>query len=248
MKKIPVVVMLVMLLCGGSALMYGQRFRGGFGNLFFQNKPPDTEFIMARWQFRARGKFGGTGWSHNYPNSEEHMNQLLKEATLVHTEPASYRIVQLSSPEVFQYPFAYVSEPGEMWLTDEEVANMREYINRGGFVLFDDFDGDYDLNILRRELKRAFPNKEIVHLAIEHPILNVFYKIDGLNVMSPYQVGAPAEFYALQNDHGEYAMILCYNNDLANYWDWIDRQIYPLKPSAEAFRLGINFVIYSMTH
>jgi hypothetical protein len=115
MKKFTLAMVIAALGCVGSTLMYGQRFPGGFGNFFFQNTPPDTEFIMARWQFRARGKFGGTGWSHNYPNSEEHINQLLKEATLVNVEPASYRIVQLSSPEIFEYPFAYVSEPGEMW-------------------------------------------------------------------------------------------------------------------------------------
>jgi hypothetical protein len=248
MRKAASVMFLGILLVSGFVFLYAQQFRGGFGNFFRQNNPPDTEFIMARWQFRGRGKFGGTGWTHNYPNSEEHMNQLLKEATLVNVDPASYRIVQLSSSEIFRYPFAYVSEPGEMWLTDEEVTNMREYVDRGGFVLFDDFDGDYDLNVLRRELKRAFPKKDLVPLTIENPILNSFYKIDGLNVMSPYQVGEPATFYSLQNDHGEVAMILCHNNDLANYWDWIDRPIYPLKPSAEAFRLGINFVIYSMTH
>ena len=248
MGKLAWAVLLGILVLVGTSLVYAQRFRGGFGGFFFQNDPPDTEFIMARWQFRARGKFGGTGWSHNYPNSEEHMNQLLKEATIVNVDPASYRIVQLSSPEIFRYPFAYVSEPGEMWLTDQEVSNMREYVDRGGFVLVDDFDGDYDLGVLRRELKRAFPKKEIIRLTIEHPIFNMFYHIDALNVMSPYQVGEPAIFYALQNDHGELAMILCHNNDLANYWDWIDRPIYPLKPSAEAFRLGINFALYSMTH
>jgi len=62
------------------------------------------------------GKFGGTGWSHNYPTSELHLNQLISEATIINIQPASYRIVQLESPEIFKYPFAYVSEPGEMWL------------------------------------------------------------------------------------------------------------------------------------
>src|SRR5215510_16104620 len=104
MKKFILVMSAATLMIAASAFIYAQRFRGGFGNFFFQNNPPDTEFIMARWQFRARGKFGGTGWSHNYPNSEEHMNQLLKEATIINVEPASYRIVPLSSPEIFKYP------------------------------------------------------------------------------------------------------------------------------------------------
>ena len=81
MKKIAFITLLGTVLAV-SAFTYAQRFRGGFGGFFVQNNPPDTEFIMARWQFRARGKFGGTGWSHNYPNSELHMNQLLKEACI----------------------------------------------------------------------------------------------------------------------------------------------------------------------
>lgn len=213
-----------------------------------QNDPPATEFIMARWQFSGRGKYGGTGWTHNYPDSEQHMNQMLKEATGVDVEPSSYRIVALSSPEIFQYPFAYVSEPGEMLLTPGEVHNLREYVDRGGFVLMDDFDGDYDLNVIRRELARAFPDRAIQQLRTDHAILHAYFDIDSLQVMSPYQVGEPAEFYGLENANGDLAVILCHNNDLANYWDWIDRPIYPLKPSIEAFRLGINFVIYSMTH
>lgn len=241
---IPLVAVLVL---AGSALIYAQRFRGGFGGYFEQNNPPETELIMARWQFRARGKFGGTGWSHNYPTSELHLNQLISEATIINIQPASYRIVQLESPEIFKYPFAYVSEPGEMWLTDQEVMNLREYVDRGGFVLIDDFDGAYDLGVLKRELKRAFPERDLVRMTIEHPIFHVFYDIDALEVMSPYQVGEPAIFYGLDNGHGDLAVIACHNNDLANYWDWIDQRIYPLKPSIEAFRLGINFVLYAMT-
>src|SRR5437867_5844842 len=173
MKRIGWLTLLAGILAlARTVLIYGQRFRGGY---FAENDPPPTEFIMARWEFRARGKFGGTGWSHNYPTSELHLNQLLSEATIINIQPASYRIVQLESPEIFKYPFAYVSEPGEMWLTDQEVMNLREYVDRGGFVLIDDFDGAYDLGVLKRELKRAFPERDLVRITTEHPIFHVFY-------------------------------------------------------------------------
>ena len=189
------------------------------------------------------------GWSHNYPNSDQHINQLIMEATNIDVDRMSYRIVELGSPEVFQYPFAYVSEPGEMELSEKEVVNFREYINRGGFVLVDDFDGPWQMAQFRRQIQRAFPDRQLIPLTIDHPIFNIFFDIDGLNIVAPYLVGGDPVFYALPTGMGDdIAMIICFNNDLANFWDWIDRPVYPLKPSVEAFRLGINFVVYSLTH
>jgi hypothetical protein len=204
--------------------------------------------VVARWQYTAYGKFGGTGWSHNFPSSDQHFAQVLSEATNIDVKNVSYRIVELGSPEVFEYPFAVVSEPGEMALTDHEVENLRQYIDRGGFVLMDDFDGERDLSTLRRDLHKAFPDRDLVRMTIEHPIFNVFYRIDALNVISPYVVEGEPIFYSLLRKDGTIGIVAAYNNDLENFWDYIDRGAYPLKPSVEAFRLGINFVIYAMTH
>jgi len=204
--------------------------------------------VVARWQYTAYGKFGGTGWSHNFPSSDQHLAQVLSEATNIDVKNVSYRIVELGSPEVFEYPFAVVSEPGEMALTNHEVENLRQYIDRGGFVLMDDFDGERDLSTLRRDLHKAFPDRDLVRMTIEHPIFNVFYRIDALNVISPYVVEGEPIFYSLVRKDGTIGIVAAYNNDLENFWDYIDRGAYPLKPSVEAFRLGINFVIYAMTH
>jgi uncharacterized protein DUF4159 len=225
--------------------MYAQRY----GRMFiFPNEASPTELVVARWEYTARGKYGGTGWSHNYPSSDQHFAQVISEATNIDVKNLSYRIVELGSPEVFAYPFAVVSEPGEMALTDHEVDNLREYIDRGGFVLMDDFDGPRDLATLQRALHQAFPDRDLVRMTIDHEIFNVFYRIDALNVVSPYLVDGEPTFYGLMNKDGKVGVIACYNNDLENFWDYIDRGEYPLKPSVEAFRLGINFVIYSMSH
>jgi len=228
-----------------ATLTYGQRFRRFF---FAENHPPPTELVIARWEYTAMGKFGGTGWSHNYPSSDQHFAQVVSEATNIDVKSVSYRIVQLGSPEVFEYPFAVVSEPGEMALTDHEVENLRQFIDRGGFVLMDDFDGTRDLDTLQRNLHRAFPDRDLVRLTIDHDIFNVFYRIDQLNILSPYLVDGEPVFYALMNKNGKIGVVAAYNNDLENFWDYIDRGEYPLKPSIEAFRIGINSVIYSMTH
>jgi hypothetical protein len=244
----------ITLILVGALLVHGQRFGGfgGFGGGFgrgrlYQNKPPETELVIARWSYHAYGKFGGTGWSHNYPTSDAHISQIISEATNINVTGMSYRIVELGSPEVFDYPFAIVSEPGEMALTDQEVVNLREFIDRGGFVVLDDFDGARDLATLERDFHKAFPNRDFERLSIEHPIFHIFYNIDALNVTSPYLVDGEPIFYGLKNQRGDLAVIACYNNDLENFWDYIDEAIYPLKPSIEAFRLGINFLLYAMT-
>src|SRR5689334_14745647 len=103
----------VLLILMGTLFAYGQGF-GGFGRFFRvrQNDPPPTEPIVARWSYHAIGKFGGTGWSHNYPTSDEHIAQVISEATSINVTRMSYRVVDLGSPDVFDYPFAVVSEPG----------------------------------------------------------------------------------------------------------------------------------------
>jgi uncharacterized protein DUF4159 len=238
-------LLLLLVLVGGATLIYAQRYRRF---LIFPNDPPPTELVVARWEYTARGKYGGTGWSHNYPSSDQHFAQVISEATNIDVKNLSYRIVELGSPEVFEYPFAVVSEPGEMALTDHEVDNLREFIDRGGFVVMDDFDGSRDLATLEFNLHKAFPDRDLVRMTIDDEIFNVFYRIDALNVISPYVVEGEPTFYGLKNKDGRIGVIACYNNDLENFWDYIDRGEYPLKPSIEAFRLGINFVIYSMSH
>jgi hypothetical protein len=223
------------------APVYAQR-SGFFG--IGQNEPPtDSEFIFARWAHSS-----GSGWNHDYPDAEEHINQIMKEATGVHVEQTSYRIVPMRSQEIFDYPFGYISEPGQMWLTDEEVKNFREYVDRGGFVMLDDFDGQRQFTVMRQNIERVFPDREMIRLDDNHPILHTYYDIISLYVESPYAVGGPAVFYGINDDAGNLRVIICFNNDIGDFWEWIDQPTYALKPSAEALKLGVNFVLYAFTH
>ena len=113
--------------------------------------------------------------------------------------------------------------------------------------MVDDFDGIFDLNNLEMNLKRMFPERDLFPLTIEHPIFHTFYEIPTLDVTPPYQTGRPI-FYGYPDDEGNLAMVVCYNNDVGDFWEWIDQPVYPLKPSSDALRLGINFILYSITH
>lgn len=213
-----------------------------------QNEPPATELVVARWHFGTNGAIGHMGWSHNYPESDRHLNDFLARATGVDVEELSYRIVELGNPDVFDYPFAYVSEPGEMELTEQEVVNLREFIGRGGFVLMDDFDGDQQWLQMRSQILRTFPGKDFVKVPFNHVVFSVHTPLDNLQAMADSVPGGEITYYGLFTDEGRLAILAGLNNDLANFWDWYADGSMPLKPSTDAFRLGTNAVIYSLTH
>lgn len=221
---------------------FGRRWR------IEQNNPPATELIVARWRFGTNGAIGHMGWAHNYPNSDENFNEFIEQSTGIDIQVLSYRIVDLGSEEVFEYPFAYVSEPGEMELTDQEVENFRQFIERGGFVLMDDFDGSWQMATMRSEVARVFPDRPFITLEPNHPLFKAHFDLYDLNGMSPYVPGGTITYYGILNDAGDVVIAAGHNNDLANFWDWYDQARMPLEPAADAFRLGINFVVWSMTH
>lgn len=230
----------------GSTLVLAQ----GFGRRYRieQNEPPATELVVARWRFGTNGWFGHMGWSHNYPRSDRNLNEFLGQSTRIDVEALSYRIVDLGSDEVFLYPFAYVSEPGEMELTEQEVKNLREFIERGGFILMDDFDGPEQLENMRSHVRRAFPDRPFLPLELEHRVFSASFALADLDGMSPYVPGGRIVYYGMNDERGELAIAAGHNNDLANFWDWYGQARMPLEPAADAFRLGVNFVVWGMTH
>ncbi len=231
-----------------SSLAWSQPFSNTRRNTVYQNEPPATELVVARWHFGTNGLIGHRGWAHNYPDSDRNLNDFLKRSTRVDVEVGSYRIVELGSEEVFLYPFAYVSEPGEMELTDDEVVHLREFVERGGFVLVDDFDGPQQWNQFESQVRRAFPGRPLVPLEANHEVWTAHIPVEDLQAMSEHVPGGMITYYGLFSDDGTLAMLAGHNSDLANFWDWYADERMPLKPSTDAFRLGTNAVVYSLTH
>jgi len=245
-RRVAVAAIAASALLGGTLAL-----AQGFGRRLLriqQNEPPATELVVARWRFGTNGWFGHSGWSHNYPRSDRNLNAFLAQTTRIDVDTLSYRIVDLASDEVFLYPFAYVSEPGEMELTEQEVRNLREFIERGGFILMDDFDGPAQLENMRAHVRRAFPDRPFLPLDIEHPVFSASFTLRDLDGMSPYVPGGRIVYFGLDDARGELAIAAGHNNDLANFWDWYGQARMPLEPAADAFRLGVNFVIWGMTH
>jgi hypothetical protein len=217
---------------------------------------PDAEFTFARVQFNMTSRsfmdFREAPWHHDYPFSEDLILTMLTEVTRIHTTPRAYKIVQLSSPDIFQYPFLYVSEPGYMDLTDKETVNLRNYLNRGGFVMFDDFrtaHGSRDMANLRVQMKKVFPDRDFFRLDARHPVFHTFYDLSSIDMPAPYyQESMVPEFMGMNDDNGVLQIVANHNNDFGEFWEWVDKGEMEFQPAAQSVKFGINYLIYAMTH
>jgi hypothetical protein len=222
---------------------------------------PAPEFVFARlsctnrdsWDIWPRYFPNNPPWHHDYPESDEFIVTLLHEMTGVRVGPTSYKIVKLDSADIFNYPFLYLSEPGFLDLNAKEISNLGEYIRRGGFIMADDFrtaaylHGPEELDVLRGYLKRAVPERELVRLDLTHPIFHSFFDIDTLDMKPPYG-DWPPQFWGMSDEHGRLQLIANYNNDIGDFWKYLDEGDKPLRDSSRSIRLGINYIVYAMSH
>ncbi|MBA3442793.1 MAG: DUF4159 domain-containing protein [Pyrinomonadaceae bacterium] len=210
-------------------------------------------FIYARIRFDTGLAYGGRHigdggqpWSHDYPEAGRHLMKIISElsktdATLDQNEP----IFAFDDPHLFKYPLAYLCEVGAMNLSDKEIAGMREYCLRGGFLLVDDFRGE-DFDIFVEHAKRAFPEYELKEMDVSHAIFNCFFSIESLNTRS-YGRYTP-RFYGLEDNTGRLMMIVNRDNDISDYWQWSDDPFRPLEETNQAYKFGVNYSIYALTH
>ncbi len=246
----------------------GRRAFGGDPNEFYvppdwkQNIPYDGRFTFARIKYRGYAHWNGRegpGWSHDYPRAEEHFMRIISEITsmrpfVVSPLAIGGNIFALDDPELFKYPVAYFSEPGGWFPTDAEVLGLRNYLLKGGFIIFDDFDGgsmNEDWGHFTEVMQRVLPTHRPVELAEDHPIFDAFFKID-LRLMERGGFGyrQKPQYFAYFQDNDPRKRIIAivnFNNDIGEYWQWSDRGFSPV-PSNEAYKLGVNYLIYALTH
>lgn len=194
-------------------------------------------------------RWGQPPWAHDYPRAEQNFLKILSELTTVETKPDAYLILDLKDPKIMNYPVLYVSEPGYWNCTEEETDNLREYMDRGGFVLFDDFrDQSGEWNNFVGCMKMVYPDRPVEELQVEHPVFHCFFDIDDLDMVPPYGVPGKPTFYGMSDESGRLQMVANFNNDIGDYWEWSDQSFAPIQLSNEAYRFGINYIVYALTH
>lgn len=220
-------------------------------------------FVRIKYHYITEGTnlpqdFFGEPWYIDGPAAEQNLSRRLKRATSIQVEDPI--VVSLDDPRLFSYPWAYIVEPGVLKMLDSDVATLREYLLRGGTVMFDDFHGQAEWDNLAKEMKRVFPDREIVEVPKDHPVFSCFYKLDGYP-----QVAGLGSFLAgrtwekggmiphlrtIVDDEGRPMVFINWNTDMADGWEWSNVEQYPgyVKFTAMAYRMAINEIVYSLTH
>jgi hypothetical protein len=223
---------------------------------FRGNVPYDGRFTFARIKYRGFAHFTneGPGWSHDYPRSESHLMRIMRDITSIRPflqdgPRIGGVIVALDEPALFRYPVGYLSEPGGWFPNEKEVTGFRNYLLKGGFIIVDDFGGMSDWANFTQQVARALPKAQLVQLTGKEPIFDSFFKID-LNVIRQTYRGTPVYFGIYQDNDPRKRMILIanFNNDIGEYWEFSDQGFAPVPQSNEAYKLGVNYLVYALTH
>ena len=210
-------------------------------------------FVRLRWKsdlaFARRG--WSTAWDHDYPRAEQHLSQIVDELTGLDIRMDGSLILTLDDPQLFKYPVAFMWEPGFWNLTDREAESFRAYLLKGGFAVFEDFDGPQQWNNFEAQMRRVLPDGRFVKLDENNLIFDAFFKIQDINaIVHPMSRIRPSYYGVFEdNDPSKRLMVVAnFDNDVPEYWEWSGEGLFPFDASNEAYKLGVNYLIYGLTH
>jgi len=197
-------------------------------------------------------------WAIDAPAAEQNLSRRIKSVTAI--EVGEPQVLTIGDEALWQYPWIYIVEPSNLVLTEKEVPILREFLLRGGTLTMDDFHGPYEWDLTVRQLKRVFPDREIVEIAPPHPIYTCFYRMDkypqipGLGSFLSGRTwekgGFVARLRGIVDDAGRPMVLINWNTDMGDGVEWSNAQEYQgyIKWTAQAYQMLINEVIYSLTH
>jgi Domain of unknown function (DUF4159) len=266
------------LIIGGALFAYQKPFRQYPGVEYDDFPLPKdwnekTEFVFARLMyppapgvrggfrgFRGAGDWshGGTMWTQDYPRADRHFSQAVRRLSRVHIRSVEQPVNLDDGDDVYNYPFLYAVQPGRGRLTDAQAEKLRDYLLRGGFFMADDYWGPQDEATFNEWMHRVFPDRQIVELDNRDSIFHSIYDLD-----DRYQVpgaryiqtgvtwkceGCPAKWFGIYDNTGRVMVAASFNSDIGDSWEWADDPNYLERFSALGIRIGVNYIVYSMTH
>ena len=249
-----------LVVCATVAALAQRRFFGGWGEPAIHNVAYDGRFTFVRVKYTtAPGGYwyrGLPAWAHGYPLAEGNLMKIMNEVSYLGAHDEEVNALSLDDPELCKYPVAYIIEVSWWTMTDREGAALRSYLRKGGFVIVDDFKISGDFGSLGWEpfeanVKRVLPEARFVDLDASHPIFHSFFEINSLDHFpQAYNAGRPV-FRGLFEDNDpkkRLLMVVNYNTDISQYWEWSGRGFRPFDETNEAYKLGVNYLIYGLTH
>jgi hypothetical protein len=259
---------LVSLLVAVSALA---QFGGGFGRGPFIVRPNihyDGRFTFVRVKYTtAPGGFwygGWPAWGHGHPLAEQNLMRIMSELTFLNPHTEEIDTLSIDDPELFKYPVAYIIEPDWWEMTDREAVALRAYIEKGGFVIVDDFKPQRGRGrgfggeaygsgweVFADHMKRAMPQARFLEMSASHPIFHSFFEINRLDIIPQAYIGGQPIFRGMfegNDPNKRLQMIVDYNTDISQFWEWSGTGLRPVDDTNEAYKLGVNYIIYGLTH
>ena len=219
------------------------------------NPPYDGQFTFARLKFTSRpgGNYrnGFPPWGHEFPLAEMNLVQIMSEVTNVAAHRTGTAAVAVDDPALFTYPIGYMTEAGFWAATDTEVAAVRAYLRKGGFLIFDDFRTQRDWAEFSATMARVLPGARFIDLDPSQPIFHTFFEISGIDKLPQYHDYGHPILRGLFEDNDPKKRLMAmvnFNTDISDYWQYASTGFRPIEESNEGYKLGVNYVIYGMTH
>ena len=255
---VAVVVVLV-----GAAAAAAQRgfFRSRQRNPTIRNVPYNGQFTFVRVNYThwdgGDWDQGLPAWAHGYPLAEQNLMRIMNEVSYLGAHSEEINSLALDDPELMKYPVAYIIEVGWWQMRENEATALREYIQKGGFVIVDDFKvrgygfpagGGWEN--FEDNMRQVFPNVRFYEMELSHPIFHSFFEIRSLDVPQAYNAGR-AIFRGVYEDNDpakRLQMIVNYNTDISQFWEWSGTGLRPVDDTNEAYKLGVNYIMYGLTH
>jgi hypothetical protein len=251
----------------------GRQYFGG-GNSCSQDQSNEkAEFSWSRLQYTPAvsrgfgggyggyGGYGGGSWSRDYPKADRQFLVAMKRLTRI-SGRSTEQVVDLDcnnpSSEIENYPWIYAVQVENWSFTDAEAKRLREFLLKGGFLMVDDFHGTDDWESFLRGMRMVFPDRPIEDLQNKDEIFHVLYDLDDrfqvpgeqyVNTGRTYEKdGYVPKWRAIRDDKGRIVVAICHNMHLGDAWEWADSPEYPEKFASMAFRIGLDYIMYGMTH
>jgi hypothetical protein len=225
-----------------------------FGRLMYPTHP--------NAMFGRRGRDwreGYTSWTQDYPRADRHFAQAVRRLTRIDVRSVEQPINLDDGDDVYNYPWLNAGEMGDWKLTDSQAKKLRDYLLRGGFLMLDDFWGPQEYARFEESMKMVFPDRPVIDIPDADPIFHTVYNLNDRyqilgewalhNSRNSYRAaGTVAHWLGIYDDRGRIMVAICFNSDVGDSWEWADEASYPEKFSALGVRLGVNYVVYAMTH
>ena len=235
-----------------------------------------TEWTRARLRYPSvyggglRRGYGDNNWTIDYPRSDRHLLQGVRRLTRIDARSVEQVVDLDGTDDIYYWPMLYAVEVGHWLLPDDQAAQLREYLLRGGMLMVDDFHGseywsDFrgsinEWEVFVASMSKVFPDRPIVDIPNDDPIFHTVYDLDERFQVPGAQyfrsgltyekgpTGKPEHWRAIYDDKGRIMVAICHNMDLGDAWEWSDDPRYPEKWAGLAYRIAINYFIYGLTH